>query len=221
MSVVKRSLWPALLIVVALILGLVLQQRLAWSRFEGKVSRLALDLARPDALIVSTSLARLPRDILQTPMLREVLKEDFVFYYEHNEDRLSLVGSLRRLAYEHERRWQDRLIELALGAPAELALWRDAKGALRHYLLVMERGVLAKWVQEAATLVLKDSQLKLAAELTLEDDAVPVLALSYGRERGLLLGRKILQILPISFDFLAAQPVERVPELNDCRHHLA
>lgn len=187
MSVVKHSLWPALLIVVALVLGLSLQQRLAWSRFEGKVSRLTLDLAQPDALIVSTSLARLPRDILQAPMLREVLKEDFVFYYEHNEDRLSLVGSLRRLAYEHERRWQDKLIELALGAPAELALWRDAKGALRHYLLVMERGMLAKWVQEAATLVLKDSQLKLAAELTLEDDAVPVLALNYGRERSLLI----------------------------------
>ena len=43
---------------------------------------IALDLARPDALVQTASLADLPRDLLTVPMFRDVLTEDFVTYYE-------------------------------------------------------------------------------------------------------------------------------------------
>lgn len=56
-----------------------------------------LDLTYPDALIDSQSLSQLPRDVLRVPLLRDVLTEDFVAYYEGNEDRLSVAGALRRL----------------------------------------------------------------------------------------------------------------------------
>lgn len=61
-----------------------------------------LDLTYPDALIDSQSLSQLPRDVLRVPLLRDVLTEDFVAYYEGNEDRLSVAGALRRLAYEQK-----------------------------------------------------------------------------------------------------------------------
>ena len=54
------------------------------------------DLKRPDALIESASLSRLPKAVLEVPLLRDVLTEDFVFYYESNADRLGLTGTLRR-----------------------------------------------------------------------------------------------------------------------------
>ena len=61
-----------------------------------------VNLARPDVLIVSEELSALPRELLRIPLLRDVLTEDFAFYYEHNPERDMLAGTLRRLAFEHE-----------------------------------------------------------------------------------------------------------------------
>jgi uncharacterized protein YfaA (DUF2138 family) len=64
------------------------------SPFHGLVSGLNLDLSRPDALIRTDSLSRLPPDLLKLPVARDVLTEDFVDYYERHENRLSLAGTI-------------------------------------------------------------------------------------------------------------------------------
>jgi uncharacterized protein YfaA (DUF2138 family) len=128
-------------------------------------TRLMADLGKPDALIRTTSLSALPRDLLKAPIARDVLTEDLVFYYEQNEDRLGLSGAIKRIAYEHKLGWSDRILASALDEPAEVALWRDGKGALRHYAIVMKRNTLAKMLSEAAGLALKDGQLKTAGEI--------------------------------------------------------
>ncbi|WP_048273786.1 DUF2138 family protein, partial [Pseudomonas aeruginosa] len=69
------------------------------------------DLRKPDALIESVSLSRLPKEILEVPLLRDTLTEDFVFYYENNGDRLGLTGTLRRIIYEHDLTLKDSLVE--------------------------------------------------------------------------------------------------------------
>ena len=161
-----------------------------WASYEEAVNRLAIDLAQPDALIQTQALSRLPRDMLAVPLLKDVLSEDFVFYYEQNEDRLSLSGSLRRLAYEHELQWQDKLLGWILDEPAQVAVWRDGKGALSHYLIAVSRNELAKVAQAAVTLALKDSQLTKAVDLKVGGDTVPVLALRYGRDRTLLVASR-------------------------------
>jgi uncharacterized protein YfaA (DUF2138 family) len=183
---------------VALVATLGFYQLKGWARFEEQVNRLALDLGKPDGLIQTQALSRLPRDMLAVPMLKDVLSEDFVFYYEQNEDRLSLSGSLRRIAYEHDLQWQDKLLAWVLDEPAEIAVWRDGKGALAHYMIALSRNELAKALQGAATIALKDSQLTKALDIRVGGDDVPVLALRYGRDRTLLLASRGDRIVILS-----------------------
>jgi uncharacterized protein YfaA (DUF2138 family) len=146
-----------------------------------------VDLGRPDALIRTASLAALPRDLLKVPIARDVLTEELAFYYEQNEDRLGLSGAVKRIAYEHQLNWTDQILVSVFNEPAELAFWRDGKGALRHFALVIKRNTLAKVLQEAATVALKDGQLKIAGELDTNDGTVKMYALELNPRRTLLI----------------------------------
>lgn len=156
-----------------------------WKGFGGGAS-LHLDLSRPDALVVSSSLSALPRDLLTIPLARDVLREDFLFYYEQGEDRLGLKGTLRRIAYEHELNWGDQLIRMVLDEPADVALWRDADGSLKHFAIAVSRNTLTRLLEESGKIALKDSQMSLAGSLKVDGDKVPVYALAYGYQRTLL-----------------------------------
>jgi len=149
-------------------------------------SALELDLARPDALIETAALANLPRDLLAVPLLRDTLTEDFVYYYEHNADRLGLAGSLRRIAYEHDLELRDSLIRELLDQPGEVALWRGADGRFGHALMLLQRGALAQLLQPLATVALDDSQLREVGALPFGDDAIPLYRLRYNHQRTLL-----------------------------------
>lgn len=180
----RRRWWIVLGLVVAVGAALALYRHFGWAPAKVSATRLTVDLARPDALLRTANLAQLPRDVLRVPVLRDVLTEDFVYYYQGHEDRLGLEGTVRRIAYEHQLDWSDRLVAAMLDAPAEVALWRDGKGALRHFAVVMQRNTLAKLAQEAATVALKDTQLTKAAEL---GSGTPVYALALNPRRTLLL----------------------------------
>ena len=156
---------------------------------------LRLDLRRPDVLLESASLSRLPRDLLAVPLLRDTLTEDFVFYYEQHADRLGLNGSLRRIVYEHELTLQDSLLDELLDQPAEVALWRGADGKLKHFLLSIERGGLARLLEPLARIASDDSQLRKVGELHVDDDPVALYRLRYNAGRSLLFashGDKLL-----------------------------
>jgi uncharacterized protein YfaA (DUF2138 family) len=88
-----------------------------------------LGMSRPDGLLETRSLSQLPKDLLAVPFLKETLTEDFVFYYETHADRLGLIGSLRRIIYEHDLKLQDSLIEQLFDQPADVALWRGGWSA--------------------------------------------------------------------------------------------
>jgi uncharacterized protein YfaA (DUF2138 family) len=168
----------------------VLSALVGWRAFGwnglGPVNRLKLDLAHPDALIVTRSLSTLPRDLLTIPLARAVLREDFLFYYEQNEDRLGLQGSLRRIAYEHELTLGDQLIRSVLDEPADVAVWRDADGSLKHYAIAVSRSSFTRLLEEAAKVALKDSQLTLAGQIKVDGNTTQVYALEYAQRRTLL-----------------------------------
>lgn len=153
---------------------------------EAEHSLLRLDLTRPDALIESQSLAALPRDLLDLPVLRDLLSEDFVFYYEGHPDRLGILGSLRRIAYEHELEWQDSLLAELLDQPAEVALWRGSDGKLKHAALRIRRGALAKLLQPLGKAAASDTQLSVVGLRRIDGDEVPVYRLRYNYDRAIL-----------------------------------
>lgn len=160
-------------------------------------SALRLDLRRPDVLIESASLSRLPRDLLAVPLLRDTLTEDFVFYYEQHADRLGLNGSLRRIIYEHDLQLQDSLLEELLDQPAEVALWRGVDGKLTSFLLLVERGGLARLLEPLARVAADDSQLRKAGELQVDGEPVALYRLRYNAGRNLLFasyGDKLLML---------------------------
>ena len=149
-----------------------------------------LGLGRPDALLETRSLSQLPKDLLTVPFLKATLTEDFVFYYETHADRLGLIGSLRRIIYEHDLKLQDSLIEQLFDQPADVALWRGADGRLKDFLLVMDRGGLAKLLEPLAKVALDDTQLSVFGNLKVGSDEVPLYQLTYNASKSLLFASR-------------------------------
>lgn len=124
--------------------------------------------------------------MLRVPLLRDVLTEDFVKYYEDNEGRLSASGALRRIAFEHDLDWGDALLKRVFDEPGRLMAWRGADGTLRYWALSMERNGLAKVLQTLGTIAPADTQLSRAGEV----GGTPLYALRIGPARSLLLAGK-------------------------------
>mgnify|MGYP003384777057 CR=1 FL=1 len=194
----KKRLIAGAFALIALAGVFVVAKGRGWLTFSGTVKEINVDLARPDGYIRTKSLAQLPRDLLKVPMARDVLSEDLLYYYEQHEDKLSLRGSLRRIAYEHDLKWEDRLLDMMLDEPAEVALWRDSRGSLRYFLLAMTRNQLAKIIQQAVLAGASDTQLSLLAEIKVDGDKVPLLALRHSSNQTLVFAARGNRIVVLS-----------------------
>lgn len=164
---------------------------------------LNVDLRQPDFLLQSKELSRLPKDIADTPMLAGLVDEQLVFHYEEDEARLSVEGSLRRLAYEHHLDLSDRFLSALLAAPAEVGVWRGSKGRPEYFVAVIERGALAKLSEALTKIVSGDQQLKLAGKVSVSGDDVPVYALTYSGGRTLAFAGKGERLIVLSDPRLA------------------
>lgn len=145
-------------------------------------NNLQVDLHHPDVLIESASLSQLPSDLLSIPFLRATLTEDFVFYYENNADRLGLIGSLRRITFEHDLTLRDNLLETLLDQPVNIALWHDNFGKLNYFMAVIKRGGLTRLLEPLAKAAAEDTQLSISdfSQLKVGSEAIPVYQLRYG-----------------------------------------
>ena len=193
----SRTAWAGLFAAVLGVAGVVwwLAER---PRFEGAINAAGVDLAHPDAYVSTPALSRLPRDLLKAPVARDLLTDDFAFYYEEHEDRLDLRGAMKRIAFEHDTTLSDKLVELALDQPAEIAWWADAKGAPRHWLLAMTQGALARGLQELASLAANDRQLSVIDRLAIGGTTVPVYALTLSSRRTFALATRGNRVVVMS-----------------------
>ncbi len=190
----KRT-WLVACIIVLLAAGLHFAVR---GQFKGGVPSLAINMAQPDAYVQSQQISALPADLVNMPGLKAVLTQEFVNYYEEHPDRLSLEGSLRRLAFEHKLSWQEKLISGLLDAPGELALWRDGKGRLSYFALVVQKNLAAGVVEQLAKVVLTDKQLSRAGEIKVNGSAVVVYALTLRNDTTWLIASHGEQLLVLS-----------------------
>ncbi|PTT80892.1 hypothetical protein DBR42_18805, partial [Pelomonas sp. HMWF004] len=173
----------------------------AYQRFGGHINALGVALDKPSAFVATPSLTALSKDLVNAPVLRSVLTEDFAFYYEAHEDRLGLAGAIKRVAFEHEKTWRDNVIELALDQPSEVALWADSRGAARYWALAMTRGALARFIQELGQVAVKDAQLSLIADVPLATfalETVPVYALQLSPRRTLAIASRGNRVVVLS-----------------------
>lgn len=149
------------------------------------VSRIQIDLRAPEMLLSTRNLAALPKDIAAAPALQGLVDEQLVFHYEEDEARLSLEGSLRRLAYEHPLELHDRFLATLLAAPAEIGLWRSSKGRPEYFVAALERGALGAMTQALAKIALNDRQLQQAGVFSIGGRDLPLYTLDYGGGRSL------------------------------------
>ena len=161
-----------------------------------EVTAVALDIARPDALVVSDHLSRLPADVLRVPLLKQVLTDDFADYYEDNPTRLSILGTLRRIAYEHELTIGDTVVKSVLDEPATVALWRGPGGRLDHWAMLLRTNALAMALEHLGRIASSDRQLYKVAQL--DESRTPVYALELGGHRTLLLATSGSNLLVLS-----------------------
>jgi uncharacterized protein YfaA (DUF2138 family) len=192
---IKKLLFWLLLVGGLVALGSVM---LAPPPFSGSIGKRAPNIHLPDALIRSHSLSKFPPDLLRIPLAHDVLAEEFVTYYEQNESRLALSGTLKRIAYEHKLDFPERLLESVFNEPAEVALWRDEAGRLKDFVVVLSRNYLARIIQTLLPAVTKASDMQLSSAGKLDGSDVDILVLEYGVNRRLLLLSKGDKIVALS-----------------------
>lgn len=182
-----------LAVVVIAALALLILQAL-WRPFEfhrepekPQVYDVHIDIDRPDAIIDSSALSRLPRDIIRVPLLQTLLTEDFVDYYETHPTRLSAEGALRRFAFEHDLDWRDNIIRQIFDEPARVLLWRSPGGRLGRWMISMRRNGIAKLAQAIGNVAASDSQLSRIAKLP---DDTPVYAIRLATRHTLIYAAK-------------------------------
>ncbi|MDR2925771.1 MAG: DUF2138 family protein [Azoarcus sp.] len=166
--------------------------------FSGPIAKRAPNIFLPDALIRSHSLSKLPPDLLRMPLARDVLTEDFVAYYEQNENRMSFSGTLRRIAFEHKLDFPEKLLESVLNEPAEVALWRDDAGRLKDFVIVLSRNPLTRIIQALLSPAVYATDMQLFSAGKLDGTDVEMLVLSYGSGHHLLLLSKGDRIVALS-----------------------
>ena len=163
----------------------------AWYRLRMPVqpdNQAEISLGTPDIWIHSQNLALLPHDLLQIPILKSVLTEDFLYFYQQDVDWLSLQGAIRRLSFEHDMNWSDHLFQNMASAPADVYLWRDGTHALKYWALSIERDPLVSVAQQLAQMKLAaDKQITEVGRVKVDGDSIPLLKISLSSKRSMVL----------------------------------
>ncbi len=163
----------------------------AWHRLHPPVrydNQAQISLGVPDVWVHSQNLAHLPHDLLQEPLLKSVLTEDFLYFYQQDPDWMSLQGAVRRISFEHDLNWSDQLIAHIGDAPADVYLWRDGTHALRYWALSMQRDYLLNAAQQLAQLKFAaDRQITEVGHVNIDGDQVAILKLNLSSKRNMVL----------------------------------
>jgi uncharacterized protein YfaA (DUF2138 family) len=145
-----------------------------------------INLGVPDVWIHSQNLALLPHDILQVPLLKSVLTEDFLYFYQQDADWLSLQGALRRLSFEHNLSLSDSLLKNIADAPTDVYFWHDGSHALRYWAVSIERDQLLTLAQKLAQLKLvADKQMTEVGRVKVDGKNLPLFKIALSAQRSM------------------------------------
>ncbi len=180
----ERKMWWWLVLALAVVLAAFYLFKIPHAKLNEK----PMSLGHADVWVHSQNFALLPHDLLQVPLLKSLLTEDFLYFYAQDEDWLSLQGAMRRISFEHDLNWADTLLQKVAGAPADVYMWHDDSHALAYWALSIERDQLLVVAQKLASLKLvADKQLHEIARIKIDGDEVPVLSITLSDHRNMVL----------------------------------
>lgn len=181
----KKKFWAVLIPVCIVLIAF------GWNRWRLPVqfdNQAQINLGAPDVWIHSQNLALMPHDVLQEPILKSVLTEDFLYFYQQDVDWLSLQGVMRRLSFEHDLNVSDTLLKDIASAPTDVYMWHDGTHGLRYWAISIERNPLLGFAQQLAKLKLvADKQITEVGRVNIDGDDVPLLKINLSSQRTMLL----------------------------------
>lgn len=142
---------------------------------------------RPDVLIHTKALSKLPEDMRKMPLIADFMTAPIWEDIEQSEARLSLKGTLYRLAFEKDLKIEDAFVKFFMDTPAEIALWGGYKGGIKDAMLVFAsdpgKDILVKLISTAAS----DTQLSLVDVYTDKGEKKQAVAIEYAKNRKLIM----------------------------------
>lgn len=175
-------------IIAALLITFIATAAFAFKIPHAKTVQTPINLSHADVWIHSQNFSLLAHDLLQVPLLKSLLTEEFVYFYTQDEDWMSLQGAMRRISFEHDLNWSDNLLKYIANAPVDVYMWHDDSHALRYWALSIARDPFATIAQTLALLTLTaDKQLHEIAKISIDGDDVPVLRVTLSAQRQMVV----------------------------------
>ena len=150
-----------------------------------QVDAIHIDMAKPDVVIQSDSLNQLPSKLLTIPVIKDILTQEVVFYYQEAPAKQSLQGALQRLVFDHNLRFEDRIIDKMLARKGDVYVWKGHTNKPDHWLFVGNSNAFSTVSEVLAKVALDDSQLTQVDTLKVDGDKIPLYALTYQGKTGL------------------------------------
>jgi uncharacterized protein YfaA (DUF2138 family) len=97
-----------------------------------------IDLAKPDALIITKSFSQLPIDLIKNSFVKDLIDKNIFNFYQNNASILGLRGVIKRISFEQNTTVLDKLLKFAFNKPAEIAFWKGHTGQLEYFMLVFK-----------------------------------------------------------------------------------
>ena len=97
-----------------------------------------IDIAKPDALILTESFSQLPSDLIKNSFIKDLIDKNIFNFYQNNASLLGLRGAIKRISFEQNTTVLDKLLKFAFNKPAEIAFWKGHTGQLEYFMLVFK-----------------------------------------------------------------------------------
>ena len=118
-----------------------------------------IDIAKPDALIITKSFSQLPSDLIGHSFIKNLIDRNIFNFYQNNASLLGLRGAVKRISFEQNTTVLDKLLKFAFNKPAEIAFWKGHNGQLEHFMLVFKNSGTLGLSENLTWLAEKDDRL--------------------------------------------------------------
>jgi uncharacterized protein YfaA (DUF2138 family) len=146
-----------------------------------------IDIAKPDALIITKSFSQLPGDLIKHSFIKDLIDKNIFNFYQNNASLLGLRGAVKRISFEQNTTVLDKLLKFAFNKPAELAFWKGHNGQLEYFMLVFKNSGALGLSEKLTWLAEKDERLNYIGRRLFGQNKVSTYELNYATKRKIFI----------------------------------